>query len=173
MPYRSYWFLGTSERNYFFYEVEPFELKKSFRIQPTEMIIWVQYISSEYDESENRISPPDIKMVGTEVNEQETIVQYHREYMKKEFRLHYYPAYISLFLVSGGLGLLMIKLWLFGESKPDGFLNILSVIFVIIFAWGLLARGIYEFVSLCKIFREVDRKLSEDEDQKMRSCTQK
>ncbi|MBQ8415779.1 MAG: hypothetical protein IJX13_02605, partial [Clostridia bacterium] len=149
--YRSHWRIGTSERDYFFHEVEPFELKKCFKIQPTEMIIWVKYIPSEYDESENSISAPDIEMVGTEATEQENVMQYNREYMKQEFHLHYYPAYMGWFLTSVGLGLCVITSWFFGGSKSDDFLNILSLLFIIAVAWGVLAWGIYEFVSLCKI----------------------
>ena len=72
----------------FFYDAKPFDLKKTFKITPTENVV-LKFISPKYDKTTRTFSAPDIEIIGTETTDVVICSEYNQASFKKEFRLYH------------------------------------------------------------------------------------
>ena len=100
----------------FFYDAKPFDVKKTFKIVPTENIV-LKFISPKYDKTTRRFSVPDIEIIGMETTDVTICSEYNQASFKKEFRLYHYPAYTILFAIILALTVLM-SVCLFAQFSP-------------------------------------------------------
>ena len=144
----------------FFYAAKPFDLKKTFKIVPTENIV-LKFISPKYDKTTRRFSNPDIEVVGEEMTNVEFYSEYNQASFKKEFRLYHYPAYAVLFAIILALTVLMVVA-LINQFSPFDLFGIIGISFCCVVMLALLIVFICLFVSTHRLFLQIDRYLSKD-----------
>ena len=141
----------------FFYDAKPFDLKKTFKIAPTENVV-LKFIPPKYDKATRQFSDPDIEVVGEKTTDEVLYSEYNQASFKKEFRLYHYPAYIGMvaFLLA------VIALSIYGLVKQvshwDWF-GVIGLSFCLFAMLALLIAIVTLFVSTQKLFREIDRDL--------------
>lgn len=144
----------------FFYAAKPFDLKKTFKIVPTENVA-LKFISPKYDKTTRRFSNPDIEVVGEEMTNVEFYSEYNQASFKKEFRLYHYPAYAVLFAIILALTVLMVVA-LINQFSPFDLFGIIGISFCCVVMLALLIVFICLFVSTHRLFLQIDRYLSKD-----------
>ena len=144
----------------FFYAAKPFDLKKTFKIVPTENVA-LKFISPKYDKTTRRFSNPDIEVVGEEMTSVEFYSEYNQASFKKEFRLYHYPAYAVLFAIILALTVLMVVA-LINQFSPFDLFGIIGISFCCVVMLALLIVFICLFVSTHRLFLQIDRYLSKD-----------
>ena len=144
----------------FFYAAKPFDLKKTFKIVPTENVA-LKFISPKYDKTTRRFSNPDIEVVGEEMTNVEFYSEYNQASFKKEFRLYHYPAYAVLFAIILALTVLMVVA-LINQFSPFDLFGIIGISFCCVVMLALLIVVICLFVSTHRLFLQIDRYLSKD-----------
>ena len=144
----------------FFYAAKPFDLKKTFKIAPTENIV-LKFISPKYDKTTRRFSNPDIEVVGEEMTDEVLCSEYNKASFKKEFRLYHYPAYAILFAIILALTVLM-AVALINQFSPFDLFGIIGISFCCVVMLALLIVFICLFVSTHRLFLQIDRYLSKD-----------
>ena len=144
----------------FFYDAKPFDVKKTFKIVPTENIV-LKFISPKYDKTTRRFSNPDIEVVGEEMTNVEFYSEYNQASFKKEFRLYHYPAYAVLFAIILALTVLMVVA-LINQFSPFDLFGIIGISFCCVVMLALLIVFICLFVSTHRLFLQIDRYLSKD-----------
>ena len=144
----------------FFYDAKPFDVKKTFKIVPTENIV-LKFISPKYDKTTRRFSNPDIEVVGEEMTNVEFYSEYNQASFKKEFRLYHYPAYAVLFAIILALTVLMVVA-LINQFSPFDLFGIIGISFCCVVMLALLIVVICLFVSTHRLFLQIDRYLSKD-----------
>ena len=144
----------------FFYDAKPFDVKKTFKIVPTENIV-LKFISPKYDKTTRRFSVPDIEIIGMETTDVTICSEYNQTSFKKEFRLYHYPAYTILFAIILALTVLM-SVCLFAQFSPFDLFGVIGMSFCCVVMLALLIVFICLFVSTNRLFRQIDRYLSKD-----------
>ena len=144
----------------FFYDAKPFDVKKTFKIVPTENIV-LKFISPKYDKTTRRFSVPDIEIIGMETTDVTICSEYNQASFKKEFRLYHYPAYTILFAIILALTVLM-SVCLFAQFSPFDLFGVIGMSFCCVVMLALLIVFICLFVSTNRLFRQIDRYLSKD-----------
>ena len=144
----------------FFYDAKPFDVKKTFKIVPTENIVF-KFISPKYDKTTRRFSVPDIEIIGMETTDVTICSEYNQASFKKEFRLYHYPAYTILFAIILALTVLM-SVCLFAQFSPFDLFGVIGMSFCCVVMLALLIVFICLFVSTNRLFRQIDRYLSKD-----------
>lgn len=144
----------------FFYVAKPFDLKKSFKIAPTENVV-LTFISPKYDKITMRFSKPDIEVVGEKTSDEELCFEYNQASFKKEFRLYHYPTYVVLFAIIIALTVLM-AVALITRFAPFDLLGVIGMSFCCVVMFVLLIVFICLFVSTHRLFQQIDRNLSKD-----------
>ncbi len=144
----------------FFYDAKPFDLKKTFKIAPTEHII-LKFISPKYNKTTRCFSNPDIEVVGEKTTEEVLCSEYNQASFKKEFRLYHYPAYALLFAMILALTVLMTST-LINQFSPFNIAGVVGMALCCFIMLALLMVFICLFVSTHRLFRQIDRYLSKD-----------
>ena len=144
----------------FFYDAKPFDMKKIFKIVPTENVV-LKFISSKYDKTTKRFLNPDIKVVGEEMTDEVLCSEYNQASFKKEFRLYHYPTYALLFAIILALTALMTAI-LFNQFSPFNLAGVVGMALCCFVMLVLLIVFICIFVSTHRLFRQIDRNLSKD-----------
>ena len=144
----------------FFYAAKPFDLKKTFKIVPTENIV-LKFISPMYDKTTRRFSVPDIEIIGMETTDGTICSEYNQASFKKEFRLYHYPAYTILFAIILALTVLM-SVCLFAQFSPFDLFGVIGMLFCCVVMLALLIVFICLFVSTHRLFRQIDYNLSKN-----------
>ena len=144
----------------FFYDAKPFDLKKTFKIMPTDNVV-LKFISPKYDKTTRRFSVPDIEMIGMETTDVTICSEYNQASFKKEFRLYHYPAYTILFAIILALTVLM-SVCLFEKFSPFDLFGVIGMSFCCVVMLALLIVFICLFVSTHRLFRQIDYILSKD-----------
>ena len=144
----------------FFYAAKPFDLKKTFKIAPTENVV-LKFISPKYDKATRRFSDPDIEVVGEKMTDEVLCFEYNQASFKKEFRLYHYPAYTVLFAIILALTVLMVVA-LINQFSPFDLFGIIGISFCCVVMLALLIVVICLFVSTHRLFLQIDRYLSKD-----------
>ena len=148
----------------FFYDAKPFDMKKIFKIVPTENVV-LKFISSKYDKTTKRFLNPDIEVVGEEMTDEVLCSEYNQASFKKEFRLYHYPAYALLFAIILALTALMTAI-LFNQFSPFNLAGVVGMALCCFVMLVLLIVFICIFVSTHRLFRQIDRNLSKDSREK-------
>ncbi len=144
----------------FFYDAKPFDLKKTFKIAPTENIV-LKFISPKYDKATKRFSDPDIEVVGEKTTDEVLCFEYNQASFKKEFRLYHYPAYALLFAIIIVLTVLM-SISLANQFSPFHLAGAVGMALCCFIMLALLVVFICLFVSTHRQFLQIDRNLSKD-----------
>ncbi len=144
----------------FFYDAKPFDLKKTFKIAPTDNVV-LKFISPKYDKTTRRFSAPDIEIIGMETTDVTICSEYNQASFKKEFRLYHYPAYTVLFAVTLALTVLM-SVCLVNQFSPFDLFGVIGMSFCCVVMLALLIVFICLFVSTHRLFRQIDYNLSKD-----------
>lgn len=142
----------------FFYTVEPFDVKKTFKVKPTEEVILITYVPSKYDKEGRTFSYPDIVIEKECVVEESVTKSYNAAALMSEFRLYHYPAYILIFALASALTALMATL-LIAQIKASAFGGIVAMALCCAVVLALLIAFICLFVSTHKLLGQIDRKL--------------
>lgn len=144
----------------FFYAAKPFDLKKTFKIAPTENIV-LKFISPKYDKTTRRFSVPNIEIIGMETTDVTICSEYNQASFKKEFRLYHYPTYTILFAIILALTVLM-SVCLFAQFSPFHLFGVIGMSFCCVVMLALLIVFICLFVSTHRLFRQIDYNLSKN-----------
>jgi hypothetical protein len=144
----------------FFYDANPFDLKKTFKIVPTENIV-LKFVPPKYDKAARRYSDPDIEVVGEEMTDEVLCSEYNKASFKKEFRLYHYPAYALLFTIIFALTVLMTST-LINQFSPFDLFGVIGMSFCCVVMLALLIVFICLFVSTHRLFRQIDYNLSKN-----------
>ena len=144
----------------FFYAAKPFDLKKTFKIAPTENVVF-KFISPKYDKATRQFSDPDIELVGEKTTDVVLCFEYNQASFKKEFRLYHYPAYVVLFAIITALTVLMVTT-LVNQFSPFDLFGVIGMSFCCVVMLALLIVFICLFVSTHRLFRLIDCNLSKD-----------
>ena len=144
----------------FFYDAKPFDLKKTFKIAPTENIV-LKFIPPKYDKTTKQFSAPDIDIIGAETIDEALHYEYNNVSFKKDFRLYHYPAYTVLFAVILALTVLM-SVCLGNQFSPFDLFGVIGMSFCCVVMLALLIVFICLFVSTHRLFRLIDCNLSKD-----------
>ena len=144
----------------FFYNAKPFDLKKTFKITPTDNVV-LKFISPKYEKTTRRFSAPDIEIIGAETMDVVICSEYNQASFKKEFRLYHYPAYALLFVIILSLTALM-AVCLVNQFLPFDLFGVIGMSFCCVVMLALLIVFIRLFVSTHRLFRQIDRHLSND-----------
>jgi hypothetical protein len=144
----------------FFYDAKPFDVKKIFKIVPTENVV-LKFISPKYDKTTKRFLNPNIEVVGEEMTNEVLCSEYNQASFKKEFRLYHYPAYAILFAIIFALTVLM-AVALINQFSPFDLFGVIGMSFCCVVMLALLIVFICLFVSTHRLFRQIDRNLSKD-----------
>ena len=144
----------------FFYDAKPFDLKKTFKIIPTNNVV-LKFISPKYDKTTKQFSAPDIDIIGAETIDEALHYEYNNVSFKKDFRLYHYPAYTVLFAVILALTVLM-SVCLGNQFSPFDLFGVIGMSFCCAVMLALLIVFICLFVSTHRLFRQIDYKLSKD-----------
>ena len=144
----------------FFYDAKPFDLKKTFKIAPTENIV-LKFIPPKYDKATRQFSDPDIEVVGEKTTDEVLYSEYNQASFKKEFRLYHYPAYALLFTIIFALTVLMTST-LINQFSPFDLFGVIGMSFCCAVMLALLIVFICLFVSTHRLFRQIDYILSKD-----------
>lgn len=147
-------------RHKFFYDAKPFDVKKTFKIVPTENIV-LKFISPKYDKATRRFSDPDIEVVGEKTTDEVLCSEYNQASFKKEFRLYHYPAYGVLFAIITVLTVLMV-VTLVNQFSPFHLAGVVGMALCCFVMLALLIVFICLFVSTHRLFVQIDRYLSKD-----------
>ncbi len=143
----------------FFYNAKPFDLKKTFKIAPTNNVI-LTFISPKYEKTSRQFSAPDIEILGAETTDDAVIYsEYNQASFKKEFRLYHYPAYALLFAIILALTALM-AVCLVNQFLPFDLFGVIGMSFCCVVMLVLLIVFICLFVSTHRLFRQIDYNLS-------------
>lgn len=144
----------------FFYDAKPFDLKKTFKIIPTNNVV-LKFISPKYDKTTKQFSAPDIDIIGAETIDEALHYEYNNVSFKKDFRLYHYPAYTVLFAVILALTVLM-SVCLGNQFSPFDLFGVIGMSFCCAVMLALLIVFICLFVSTHRLFRQIDYILSKD-----------
>ena len=144
----------------FFYDAKPFDLKKTFKIIPTNNVV-LKFISPKYDKTTKQFSAPDIDIIGAETIDEALHYEYNNVSFKKDFRLYHYPAYTVLFAVILALTVLM-SVCLGNQFSPFYLFGVIGMSFCCAVMLALLIVFICLFVSTHRLFRQIDYILSKD-----------
>ena len=144
----------------FFYAAKPFDLKKTFKIVPTENVV-LKFISPKYDKTTRRFSKPDIEVVGEEMTDAVLCSEYNPASFKSEFRLYHYPAYAFLFAIILALTVFM-AVALINQFSPFNLFGVIGISFCCVVMLMLLIVFICLFISTHKLFLQIDHYLSKD-----------
>ena len=144
----------------FFYAAKPFDLKKTFKIAPTENIV-LKFIPPKYDKATRQFSDPDIEVVGEKTTDEVLYSEYNQASFKKEFRLYHYPAYALLFTIIFALTVLMVTT-LVNQFSPFHLAGVVGMALCCFVMLALLIVFICLFVSTHRLFRLIDCNLSKD-----------
>ena len=144
----------------FFYDAKPFDLKKTFKIIPTNNVV-LKFISPKYDKTTKQFSAPDIDIIGAETIDEALHYEYNNVSFKKDFRLYHYPAYTVLFAVILALTVLM-SVCLVNQFSPFDLFGVIGMSFCCAVMLALLIVFICLFVSTHRLFRQIDYILSKD-----------
>ena len=144
----------------FFYDAKPFDLKKTFKIMPTDNVV-LKFISPKYDKTTKQFSAPDIDIIGAETIDEALHYEYNNVSFKKDFRLYHYPAYTVLFAVILALTVLM-SVCLGNQFSPFDLFGVIGMSFCCAVMLALLIVFICLFVSTHRLFRQIDYILSKD-----------
>ena len=149
----------------FFYDANPFDLKKTFKIASTENTVILKYVASKYDKQSKRFSAPDIEVTALEITDELHFIKYDQASLKKEFRLYHYPAYTVLFVIILALAALMVSA-LLNQFSPFDLFGVIGMSFCCAVMLALLIVFTCLFVSTHKLFRQIDRNLAKDLSEK-------
>lgn len=144
----------------FFYDAKPFDVKKTFKIAPTENIV-LKFIPPKYDKATRQFSDPDIEVVGEKTIDEVLYSEYNQVSFKKEFRLYHYPAYALLFTIIFALTVLMTST-LINQFSPFDLFGVIGMSFCCVVMLALLIVSICVFVSTHRLFRQIDYNLSKN-----------
>ena len=144
----------------FFYDAKPFDLKKTFKIMPTDNVV-LKFISPKYEKTTKQFSTPNIDIIGAETTDEELRYEYNKVSFKNDFRLYHYPAYTVLFAVILALTVLM-SVGLVSQFSPFDLFGVIGMSFCCMVMLALLIVMICLFVSTHRLFRQVDYELSKD-----------
>ena len=144
----------------FFYDAKPFDLKKTFKIIPTNNVV-LKFISPKYDKTTKQFSAPDLDIIGAETIDEALHYEYNNVSFKKEFRLYHYPAYALLFTIIFALTVLMTAT-LINQFSPFDLFGVIGMSFCCAVMLALLIVFICLFVSTHRLFRLIDCNLSKD-----------
>ena len=144
----------------FFYDAKPFDLKKTFKIMPTDNVV-LKFISPKYDKTTKQFSAPDIDITGAETTDEELRYEYNKVSFKKDFRLYHYPAYTVLFAIIIALTVLM-SVCLVNQFLPFDLFGVIGMSFCCVVVLVLLIVLVCLFVSTHRLFQQVDCNLSND-----------
>ena len=144
----------------FFYDAKPFDLKKTFKIIPTNNVV-LKFISPKYDKTTKQFSAPDIDITGAETTDEELRYEYNKVSFKKDFRLYHYPAYTVLFAIIIALTVLM-SVCLVNQFLPFDLFGVIGMSFCCVVVLVLLIVLVCLFVSTHRLFQQVDCNLSND-----------
>ena len=144
----------------FFYDAKPFDLKKTFKIIPTNNVV-LKFISPKYDKTTKQFSAPDIDIIGAETIDEALHYEYNNVSFKKDFRLYHYPAYTVLFAVILALTVLM-SVCLGNQFSPFDLFGVIGMSLCCAVMLALLIVFICLFVSTHRLFRQIDYILSKD-----------
>lgn len=144
----------------FFYDAKPFDLKRTFKIAPTENVV-LKFVSPKYDKATKRVSVPNIEIVGIETTDEAIFFKYNRASFKKDFRIYHYPAYALLFAIILALTVLM-AVTLVNQFSPFNLAGVVGISLCCFVMLALLIVFICLFVSTHRLFRQIDCNLSND-----------
>lgn len=139
----------------FFYDSKPFNLKKTFILEPTSSTVAIRYVSPQYNKIEKCFCSPDIAIIGAEATDVIICCEYAEAYFKKSFRFYHYPAYTILFAVTISLTALM-AICLSGQFSPFSLFGVIGMSFCSAVTLALLIAFIFLFISTHRAFREID-----------------
>lgn len=140
----------------FFHSAKPYDLKKVFKIDPTENMISLKYLYPTYDKEARRFSVPDVELTGAEAAEETVTAEYNRAVVRKEFRLYHYPAYTVLFAVNIALNLLMM-ICLINQFFPFDLAGVILMSLCCLVTLALLIAFICVFVSTHRLLKQIEK----------------
>ena len=144
----------------FFCSAKPFDLKKTFKISPTENVV-LKFISPKYYKTTRCFSNPNIELIGEKTTDEKLYFEYNQSSFKKEFRLYHYPAYLLLFAIIIALSVLIVAT-LVKQFSPFHLMGMLGMTLCCFIMLALLVVFICLFVSTHRLFRQIGRNLSKD-----------